>query len=104
MRLAMLSQAQKETFFHLAHNVVVSDGETSTGERLLMEAAWKGGCRAFDGTLGGHGGCPMAKDDLVGNLPTEILMASPAEWGAEERDWNRDALERAQRIRKELFD
>ena len=72
--------------------------------RLLMEAAWKGGCRAFDGALGGHGGCPMAKDDLVGNLPTEILMASPAEWGAEEREWNRDALERAQRIRKELFD
>ena len=51
--------------------------------RLLMEAAWKGGCRAFDGALGGHGGCPMAKDDLVGNLPTEVLMTSPAEWGAE---------------------
>ena len=46
----------------------------------------------------------MAKDDLVGNLPTEVLMTSPAEWGAKEREWNRDALERAQRIRMELFD
>ena len=46
----------------------------------------------------------MAKDDLVGNLPTEVLMESPAEWGAEERGWNRDALARAQRIRRELFD
>lgn len=72
--------------------------------RRLMEAAWKGGCRAFDGALGGHGGCPMAKDDLVGNLPTEVLMASPAEWGAEEREWNQDAYKRAQRIRRELFD
>ena len=31
----------------------------------------------LDGALGGHGGCPMAKDDLVGNLPTEVLMAAP---------------------------
>lgn len=40
-----------------------------------VEAAWAAGCRRFDGALRGHGGCPMAKDDLVGNLATELLAA-----------------------------
>lgn len=39
-----------------------------------IEAAYKGGCRRFDGALGGYGGCPMAKDELVGNMPTEVLI------------------------------
>lgn len=64
----------------------------------LMEAAWRGGCRHFDGALGGLGGCPMAKDDLVGNLPTETLMKAPMAWGALERSWNGDALERARKL------
>ena len=38
------------------------------------EAAWNAGCRRFDGALKGFGGCPMAKDDLVGNMPTENLV------------------------------
>ena len=28
----------------------------------------------FDGAIKGYGGCPMAKDDLVGNMPTELLI------------------------------
>ena len=36
-----------------------------------VEAAYKHGCRRFDAALGGFGGCPMAKDDLVGNIPSE---------------------------------
>jgi len=39
-----------------------------------IEAAWKGGCRKFDSAIRGFGGCPMAKDDLTGNLPTENLL------------------------------
>ena len=39
-----------------------------------VEAAWKAGCRRFDGALKGFGGCPMAEDDLVGNMPTENLI------------------------------
>jgi hydroxymethylglutaryl-CoA lyase len=39
-----------------------------------IEAAWKGGCRKFDAAIRGFGGCPMAKDDLTGNLPTENLL------------------------------
>ena len=40
----------------------------------------------------------MAKDDLVGNLPTETLMEAPMAWGGQERHWNRDALERARKL------
>ena len=37
-------------------------------------AAYQAGCRRFDGALRGFGGCPMAKDELVGNLATEQLL------------------------------
>lgn len=39
-----------------------------------IEAAYNAGCRRFDGALLGYGGCPMAQDDLVGNMPTEKLL------------------------------
>ena len=45
-------------------------------------AAWHAGCRRFDAAIGGLGGCPFAQDDLVGNIPTEILIATLAECGA----------------------
>lgn len=69
----------------------------------LMKAAWTGGCRSFDGALGGHGGCPMAKDDLVGNLPTDLMMDAPVGWGGTGKVWNLDALQRAQSMRAEIF-
>ena len=40
-----------------------------------LEAAFRGGCRRFDGAIRGFGGCPMAKDELVGNLPTEKILS-----------------------------
>ena len=42
------------------------------GEKV--DAAYLNGCRRFDAALKGFGGCPMAKDDLVGNMPTEKLI------------------------------
>lgn len=39
-----------------------------------VETAWQHGCRRFDGALKGFGGCPMAEDKLVGNMPTENLV------------------------------
>ena len=39
-----------------------------------IKAAFAGGCRRFDGAIGGLGGCPFAQDALVGNLPTETLV------------------------------
>lgn len=40
-----------------------------------IEAAYRAGCTRFDGALKGWGGCPMADDDLVGNLATENILA-----------------------------
>lgn len=40
----------------------------------LIKAAYDAGCRRFDSAIKGFGGCPMAKDDLTGNLPTEELL------------------------------
>ena len=37
-------------------------------------AAYDNGCRRFDGAIQGYGGCPMAKDDLTGNMPTENMV------------------------------
>lgn len=45
---------------------------TTANEKI--EAAFKAGCKRFDGALKGWGGCPMAKDDLVGNLATEKIL------------------------------
>lgn len=39
-----------------------------------LAAAYDAGCRRFDGAIKGLGGCPMAEDELVGNMPTEKLL------------------------------
>jgi hydroxymethylglutaryl-CoA lyase len=39
-----------------------------------MEAAWNSGCRRFDHAIKGFGGCPMASDQLTGNMPTENVL------------------------------
>ena len=40
-----------------------------------IEAAYLSGCQRFDGAIMGFGGCPMAEDELVGNLATETILA-----------------------------
>ena len=40
-----------------------------------VDAAYKAGCNRFDGAIKGYGGCPMAKEELTGNMPTEKLLS-----------------------------
>jgi hydroxymethylglutaryl-CoA lyase len=40
-----------------------------------INAAYTAGCTRFDGAIKGFGGCPMAKDDLTGNMPTEKMLS-----------------------------
>lgn len=40
-----------------------------------VDSAYKAGCRRFDGAIQGFGGCPMAKDELTGNMPTEKMLS-----------------------------
>ena len=71
-------------------------------ENELISAVFNGGCRHFDTALGGFGGCPMAKDQLTGNLSTESLMlflknkqiANPL---------NEDRLKEAQKLSMSIF-
>ncbi|CAG5070102.1 Hydroxymethylglutaryl-CoA lyase YngG [Dyadobacter sp. CECT 9623] len=62
--------------------------------RSKIEAAYQAGCRRFDGALLGYGGCPMAQDDLVGNMPTEQLIAFAREMSDPDQ-LNMDALQLA---------
>ena len=39
-----------------------------------IDAAYQNGCNRYDGALKGYGGCPMANNNLVGNMPTENLI------------------------------
>ncbi len=48
---------------------------TPTSWHEKVHAAYEAGCRRFDGAIQGFGGCPMAKDDLTGNMPTEKLIS-----------------------------
>ncbi len=48
---------------------------TPTTWHEKVHAAYEAGCRRFDGAIQGFGGCPMAKDELTGNMPTEKLIS-----------------------------
>jgi len=48
---------------------------TPTSWHEKVDAAYKAGCLRFDGAIQGFGGCPMAKDELTGNMPTEKLIS-----------------------------
>ncbi|MCB0810485.1 MAG: hydroxymethylglutaryl-CoA lyase, partial [Flavobacteriales bacterium] len=52
-----------------------------TNWKAKTQAAWDGGCRRFDGAIKGYGGCPMAEDELVGNLQTELFVRDLEERG-----------------------
>jgi hydroxymethylglutaryl-CoA lyase len=67
-----------------------------------MDAAYKAGCRKFDGALLGFGGCPMAKDDLVGNMPMENMIKY-VEGLNDPTYFNRDKLEKALEMARRLY-
>lgn len=67
-----------------------------------MDAAYESGCRRYDSALMGIGGCPMAKDDLVGNMATENIIG----WCDHQNiplSINRDALKEAMQMAATIF-
>ncbi len=54
---------------------------TTNTWREKVNGAYMNGCRRFDGAIKGYGGCPMAKDELTGNMPTENLISYLEEKG-----------------------
>ncbi|MVZ63183.1 hydroxymethylglutaryl-CoA lyase [Sphingobacterium humi] len=62
----------KEEFNELAFSVHL---HSYVEDALLkVNAAYDAGCRRFEGAILGYGGCPFAQDELVGNIPSELLV------------------------------
>ncbi|MDG1014632.1 MAG: hydroxymethylglutaryl-CoA lyase [Flavobacteriaceae bacterium] len=73
-----------QTISYLFKNLISAYGHIEFGAHLhtnplhwhsKVEAAYKAGCLRFDGAIQGFGGCPMANDQLTGNMPTEKLLS-----------------------------
>lgn len=70
--------------------------------REKIKAAYKNGCRRFDTAIFGYGGCPMAKDDLLGNMPTEHFINA---FGEDKLgDINLKEFEEAMRMARGVFE
>ncbi len=67
-----------------------------------IEAAYSSGCQRFDGALMGYGGCPMAEDELVGNLATETIISFLDQKQAA-LQLNREALAKAMQLAQSTF-
>jgi hydroxymethylglutaryl-CoA lyase len=67
-----------------------------------VHAAYESGCRRFDGAIKGFGGCPMAKDDLTGNMPMEKMISYFDEHKIE-TGINDTAFKESMNIAKEVF-
>lgn len=74
---------------------------TSVNWREKLAAAYQAGCRRFDGALKGIGGCPMADDELVGNMDTEKMIGYFEETGSLKLNMN--ALQKCLQIAGEIF-
>jgi len=79
-----IGSSNPENIEYLFSNLIPSYPEIEFGAHLhttpsswfeKVDAAYKAGCRRFDGAIQGFGGCPMAKDELTGNMPTEELVS-----------------------------
>lgn len=67
-----------------------------------VEAAYLSGCKRFDSAIKGFGGCPMAKDDLTGNMPTEKVLEFFQDQG-ESLDIDMDAFKKAYEMSSIIF-
>lgn len=72
-----------ENISYLFSNLIPAYPEVEFGAHLhtvphkweeKVKSAYDSGCKRFDGAIKGYGGCPMAKDDLTGNMPTEQMV------------------------------
>ena len=79
-----IGSSTPEVISYLFSNLIPKYPEIEFGAHLhttpdkwfeKVDAAYNGGCRRYDGAIQGFGGCPMAKDVLTGNMPTEKLLS-----------------------------
>jgi hydroxymethylglutaryl-CoA lyase len=75
---------------------------TPKNRKEKLEAAFNAGCKRIDGALKGIGGCPMAGDELVGNMDTEFIITYLEEHNLIE-GLNKDALQHSLELANQIF-
>ncbi len=102
--------ADPKTIEYLYKKIIPTFPEVEFGAHLhsaphnwydRVKAAMENGCMRFDSAIGGYGGCPMAADDLVGNMSTENLISFFQDKLTS--DFNMDEFEKSIRKAKEIF-
>ncbi len=103
--------ATKEQVYTITKHLVDSLPQIETGVHLhstpvnwkeKTEAALQAGCRRFDGALKGIGGCPMADDELVGNMNSELMIPYFEELGLL-NNLDKEALQKCSMLASEIF-
>lgn len=100
-----------QTISYLYSNLIPAYPELEFGAHLhtqphnwkeKVKAAYENGCRRFDGAIKGYGGCPMAKDQLTGNMATENMLHYLSEAG-EKLELNNEAFLASMMLANEVF-
>lgn len=103
--------ATKEQVYQVTKYLVASLPGTEIGVHLhstptnwkeKVDAALEAGCKRFDGALKGIGGCPMADDELVGNMDTELMIPYFEELNVL-NNLNKDALTVCSKLADNIF-
>lgn len=103
--------ADEKTITYLFGNLIPPYPDVEFGAHLhtaphnwlpKIKAAYQNGCKRFDGAIGGYGGCPMAKDDLTGNMAMEHLLQF-FEHEIDDMNMNLDEFGKSIRIAKTIF-
>ena len=84
------------------HEIGVHLHSSTANWKTKLDAAVNAGCKRFDGALKGIGGCPMAGDDLVGNMDTELMVPYFEEKGILDK-LNKDALWQSSQLAAQIF-
>ena len=73
----------------------------STAEKWKekVDSAYQNGCRRFDSAIKGLGGCPMAKDDLTGNMPTEKIIS----YFSDQLEINKEEFDKSLKLSETIF-
>ena len=103
--------ANKESIAYMFSNMIQAFPQVEFGAHLhtqphnwqeKIDAAYKNGCRKYDGAIKGFGGCPMAADELTGNMPTENIIAYMEQAG-EQLSLNSSVFDEAMAMSSKVF-
>ncbi len=84
------------------HEIGVHLHSTLINWKDKVDAALRAGCKRFDGALKGIGGCPMADNELVGNMDTELMIPYFEQLGLL-KNINKNALQKSSFLASEIF-